>query len=483
MNEKLLQNFIDPNWRLNNLYTIVDKNANKIPFKTNSIQQIINRSTSKRKMILKARQFGVSTNEIIKMCDYVFLKENITACIIAHEQDSIKKLFRIVHRCYDSFDPDIRPQVDRGGGSKYELFFPQINSRIYCDLESRGDTINWLHISEAAFVKDQDKLIATMQAVPMNGIITLETTPNGMGNFFFDWWQDEKNNFEKIFLPWYLFSDYKIDCEPLTLTQDEIELKQKAKRLFNVDIIDSQINFRRFKQNELKHLFIQEYPEDDQSCFLASGNTVINLEIVKQTIKELKDPISETEDTKIFKLAENIQYVCGVDTAEGVDGDYSVATIFDAMRREQVAILRSNVLKPHEFAKKVYKLCELYKSTVYNWPLLAVECNNHGHAVLLELNEHLNYPNLYEYTKDRLGWKTDSVTRPIMLDAFINGVENKTVTINDDCTLKECYTFINNNGKIEAAAGKHDDCIIACSIAIQMCQRESAPKSIGKILV
>ena len=109
-------------------------------------------------------------------------------------------------------------------------------------------------------------------------------------------------------------------------------------------------------------------------------------------------------------------------------------------------------------------------------PLLGVERNNHGHAVLLELEEHIGYPNLYKYKstangdpEDVAGWKTDQVTRPIMLDAFIDGVDNSTIRLNSRDTLGECLTLIDNNGKIEAEEGENDDCIISCAIGIQMC--------------
>jgi hypothetical protein len=55
-----------------------------------------------------------------------------------------------------------------------------------------------------------------------------------------------------------------------------------------------------------------------------------------------------------------------------------------------------------------------------------------------------------------------------MLNAWIDGVENQQVKINSPHTIKECLTLINNQGKIEAAKSKHDDCIMAGAIALQM---------------
>lgn len=403
------------------------------------------------------------------MLDFVLFNENVTACIIAHEQDSIKKLFRIVRRAYEYLDPFFRPELDRGGGSKYEMFFPAKNSRIYCDLESRSDTINWLHVSEAAFIDEEDRLKATLQAVPIEtGIVQIESTPNGLGNFFHEMWKDPEQPYTKLFFPWFVFAPYQLESFDSHLTEDERELIKKAKK-YGVSITNNQIAFRRYKQRELGALFPQEYPEDDAACFLASGASAIDSFKIRDQIQEITKPIKTTNQLKIFKPYDKSRhYVCGVDCSEGVDGDYSVATLFDASSREQIAILRGRI-KPHQFAKDVFDLCEVYTGPGDRWPLLAIERNNHGHAVLLELDHHLKYSNLFIHKDGRVGWLTDRVTRPIMLDMFIDGLENKNIKINDPTTLDECMTLVNDDGKIQAASGKHDDCVIAAAIAIQMC--------------
>lgn len=468
----------DPLWRLHNLYSIVDKNGDKVPYCPNFIQDIINKQEALRLMILKARQFGISTNELIKLLDWTMFTENATAGIIAHEQDAIEKLFRIVRRAYEFLPDAIKPELDRGGGSKYQMYFPEINSRIYCDLEVRGDTIGRLHVSEAAFMKDSARLKATLQAVPLGkGRVTIETTPNGMANFFYDMWADPDSIYTKLFFPWYLYPDYKIPTnEALNLTDEELNLKDKAKRLAKVDITPEQIMFRRFKKSELKTStfdkkrvpFEQEYPEDDKTCFLASGESVIDSFKIDAMISKALDPIETKAGIKIYKKVDRSRtYVIGADPAEGVGKDFSAAVLLDVQSMEVCAVFQG-YLKPGEFAYKLEEIAELYKAPGKYPPLIAVERNNHGHAVLLELNDHIRYPNLYVHKDDKLGWRSDSISRPLMLDKFIQHVELDHIKIYDKAILAECLTLIDNNGKIEAATGKHDDLIIACSIALQI---------------
>lgn len=474
----------DPVWRLNNLYSVIDKSGRKIKFQQNSVQRMLNNYTQKRRRILKARQMGISTNELLKMLDFVLFNRNKTACIIAHEQDSIQKLFRIIRRAYDFMPDNLKPPLDRGGGSMYAMSFPSINSRIYCDLESRGDSIQYLHISEKAFIDDVSRVHATIEAVPMNGFITEESTPNGM-NHFYDDYMNPDSNYTNIFLPWFYMQEYSIlhtDITPNDYSPEERQFVRYVKQKHGLDISPGQIDFMRFKKRELKQMWAQEYPSDEITCFLTSGNSAFNLSSIKSMYDSAPKPIEVINGIRIYERPKKDEiYVIGADTAEGVNNDSSAAHVFKVSNREQVASFHSNQLKPSEFADKLEEMANIYSSS-YPPVLLAVERNNHGHAVLLKLDEVIQYMNLYRTKKEnkkteleeiKLGWQTDRVTRPLMLDIFIEGVENGTIILNDRETLSECLTLVNNNGKIEAEEGKHDDLVIAAAISVQMCIEEA----------
>lgn len=491
MTEDALEKLKSKQWRLDHLYSIVDKRQQRIRFHQNAIQRAIFKTRNNRKMILKARQFGVSTNEIIDMFDDTIWKPNQTTGIIAHEKDAIVKLFRIVQRAYNGLSDKWKPVLDRGGGSKYELFFPEINSRIYCDLEIRSDTISRLLVSEAAFIEDQAKLIATLQAVPLHCPVTLESTPNGVDSLFYEWWQDPSADYAKLFFPWYIFPEYRLEpgIPQNKWTPEERKFAKKAllgrfKRL----ITPEQMAFRRRKKFENRALFVQEYPEDDQSCFLSSGNAAFDLLIVSRLLKRAPDPIEETETLKIYKHRERgRRYAIGSDPSEGGGGDASVSQVFCIDTREQVATLRGNKLKPSDFAEATEELAQRYEQPGGVMPTWAVERNNHGHAVLQWADETLKYPALYRHGDEKLGWITDKVTRPLMLDTFIEGVEHGSVKLNDRTTLRECLTLVSNDGKIEAGTNKNDDTVMSGAIALQVCIKEGASSlydNIGsKILV
>ena len=158
----------------------------------------------------------------------------------------------------------------------------------------------------------------------------------------------------------------------------------------------------------------------------------------------------------------------GGDVAQGVKSDYSVADVFDITTKEQVAQFRSNNLKPFAFGKQIVDLAEMYHKPGRPWPLVGVELNNHGHAVNGYLYNTAGYSNLFYHKPETPGWHTNTVTRPQMIDTWIDSVENQVVKLNSPETIGECLTLVDNGGKIEAAEGEHDDTIISGSIAVQL---------------
>jgi len=466
-------------WRLENFYYIVNKAGDLVKLKPNTIQAKVNKCRARRKMILKARQFGITTNEVIKQLDYVAFSQNKTACIMADEQGNMEKIFSKVRLAHEKMPAQFKPILAKGGGSKYELYFPRLNSKIFCDLQGRGSTIHWLHISEAPFCKTE-RVRATLEAVPLDGIVTHEGTANGMGGSFYKRWIKPSRNMKKLFYPWFFHPEYQMDSSHIKeLTKDEKEFVKKAKRMFGVKITKNQIAFRRIKQEDQESDFKQEYAEDDVTCFLASGGAAVDLEMVRDRMNEVPEPISDNGTEKIFyEYDSSKQYALGADTAEGRGGDYSVGVVYEVRSRKEVAQIRSNRWRPREFAKKLYDLAMKYHKPGRLCPLMGVEQNNHGHAVLLELDEHLRYPNIYEFKEGVPGWKTDMVTRPLMIDTFIDGFENETIELSSLDVLGELLTLIDNNGKIEAESGENDDTVIAGAIALQMVIESSSGLSL-----
>jgi hypothetical protein len=479
MSDISLADLKNPRWRLENLYKIKTKKAEMVRFKLNPVQEAIEQISSRYKMILKARQFGVTTYSVIKLFDKTIWNPNRTACILAHEQDALEEIFLIVKTAYNSMPPKLRPVVARGGGSKYEMTFPEQNSRIYTDLEVRGGTIDDLHMSEYAYM-DPARIKATVQAVPIStGCITKESTANGL-NHMHEEWIDPDNGYQKLFYPWFFdLNEYRLPTEPLKLTADEAELVRKVQKNWGLTLTHDHIAFRRFKIAEARgniHAFWEEYPEDDVTCFLASGhNPFDTFELMKKYEKAIpeKDWELKGEIRQLKPHNKDKTYVIGADVAEGVKADNSVAVVYCIEDKEDVAVFASNRHRPEEFAEIIYDLGNMYRHAS-RWPCVKVERNNHGHAVILAMRTgDKRYPNIWMAPDEKLGHLTTNITRPLLLDTFVEAVSENMFKINNKDCLGECLTLVDNKGKIMAenkgeADGKKDDRVIAYALAISL---------------
>lgn len=471
---KIKKTFGNKDWRMNNLYHIRTKAGKKVKFKMNATQKVLHASKSNLNMTLKGRQQGVTTYYMLNYLDEAMYTRNFTAAILSHDRESIEKIFRVADYAYKNMlvDGRYRPELGRGGGSKYMFYFPSTKSRIYVSLEVRSEAINALHVSEYGLMKNKDRFNASIEAVPPSGDISIESTAMGMNHFYDDWF-DPNFPYKKHFFPWYFHYENQMQPnEPIIRTQEEIELELTAQKFGVPQITDAQIAWRRFKVQQrgkggLKK-FLQEHPEDDVSCFMTSGNAVIDSVLLSGLKNNTKPIISQEGGVTVWEEHKRDNYyVVGVDCAEGVGGDYSVATVINKTTREEVAQLRGHI-KPKRFAEMILTLCKLYTGARNLEPLLGVERNNHGHAVLLWL-EHEGYGNLYKHRDEKIGWHTNSVTRPIMVDRLISAIEDSEIKLNSHDTIGECMTMVEDKGKIEAMKGKHDDCFISVAIGLELC--------------
>lgn len=188
-----------------------------------------------------------------------------------------------------------------------------------------------------------------------------------------------------------------------------------------------------------------------------------NERIVDESIKFIDDPSGYIT---IYQDAEfGHPYVIGGDTA-GEGSDYFAGQVIDNSSGLQVAVLH-NRFDEDLYTKQMYCLGKYYNSA-----LISIEANFSTYPVL-EL-QRLGYNKQYKreimdtYTnryQERFGWRTDKLTRPIMISNLVQIVREKTECFNDKDTLDEMLTFVRNeNGRAEAQAGKHDDLIMALAI-------------------
>jgi hypothetical protein len=202
-----------------------------IPLQANAVQTQYLEGRSARDIICKARQVGITTIVCALFFHDTITRPNTASVIVAHDRESTELVFRIVQLFWRRLPQAMREKAGPPHfSSRREFFWPLINSQFYIGTAGavtfgRGQTINNLHCCEFAFWPRAEESMATLlEAVPADGHVVIESTANGIGNYFHTLWRaaaDKQSEFKPHFFPWWLEPKYRL--EP---TDEEFEAWQ-----------------------------------------------------------------------------------------------------------------------------------------------------------------------------------------------------------------------------------------------------------------
>jgi hypothetical protein len=166
------------------------------------------------------------------------------------------------------------------------------------------------------------------------------------------------------------------------------------------------------------------------------------------------------------------RYCIGVDVAEGVGADGSVAMVMDVRTKEVVAVLMSYDMPQDVLAYRLVNLAE-----EYNRALLAPEKN--GGLLCVNKIQEMNYSNLYyrdtlSEKKEKPGFETTKANRNVILGELEEAIRKREIIIWDKDVIKQLYSFIMKDGKSQAQQGTHDDAVMALAIANHLVERGGA---------
>ena len=107
----------------------------------------------------------------------------------------------------------------------------------------------------------------------------------------------------------------------------------------------------------------------------------------------------------------------------------------------------------------------------YNDALIAVERNNHGHAVLYALRHRHGYKKLYRYAPGdgdlSLGWPTNAQTKPQLVAELRAMLADAPSVFQSRRLLEEMRAYAYDaSGGMAAPEGLHDDLLMAMGIAL-----------------
>jgi len=418
---------LDDRMFMENLILIDDRNGIVKPFIFNPAQELLYRKQTNRELVVKAGQLGITTYFLGRAFKKVITQPNTTAVVVAHEEFLTQRLLTRVDGMYARLPlpPNLKPQMKHN--SAYEKSFPHKdgNSVFYigtagAKVFGRGEAINHFHASEVAFWPDANKiLIPTMQRVPLEGEMVIESTPNGEGNekepnVFYEMAQealDGESIWHLTALEWWVEPEYIIpygseyalrsDRGHLSFTTEEVGIIVKAG--WSDEEAQDRIRWRRRKIHEMKSAFWQEMLEDITSCFLTTKEPFYDFDTLDRLTHTSCDPVDIGSDgVRIWfppdeTPDEHPVYSISVDPGQG-KYTRSVALVWrhdlEDFSRVRLEASLSGLYDSTAFAPMVKRLGYYYQAAK-----IIPECNGHGLSFVAQITD---YPNLY--------WRTDVVS-------------------------------------------------------------------------
>jgi hypothetical protein len=417
-------------------------------------------------IISKFRQGGLTTVTILWGLWRCLFKLDQQIMVLSKTDREAIGSGEIINRAVNNLPSWMNPKnKDKWNDHHKEFSETGGNLFFYTPQAARGRALTYLIIDEAAFVpKMEEHWKAMYPTISTGGRCIVISTVNGLGNWYQETYynaKEKKNKFNIIDLDYWEHPEY---------------------------------NNKNWVKDQKAQLGTKGWLQEVMRSFLGSGETYINSEKIGHLDKKTRDnfPVRKlfskwnnkgdktelsNEDWErgamwVWKEpVDGHEYILGADCAEGVgdDGDSSCFQIIDSATLEQVAEFYSNLIPPHLFAQVINEV-----GIYYNTALVAIENMAPGGAVISNLQNELHYENLFYDEKKRstpkAGIVTNRTTRPILLEALQHRILNDTLTVNSPRFVTELKTFIYSaqRKRAEAQKGKHDDAIMAMSVALHV---------------
>ena len=454
-----------------------------------------------RIVVLKARQLGISTVSEALMFAWVMLHQQTYGLVIAHEIDASEYLLNMTKLYWETFP--FKSLYTTKYVSRKELAWEETGSSIRIATAKnmragRSRTINAMHGSEIAFWDRPDEMMLGLrQTIPntAKSMIVLESTANGVGNWFYDTWQAATANetdFEPLFFPWWEHPEYTASAANLKrellsdLDSDERVLKK-------IGVDDDHLVWRRWAVRNLAdsnlERFMQEYPSTPEEAFIASGTNVFPVENLKQ-VYEPKAGVKGFLRRK-GRLVEFLpdrsgpltiyrkpsgdlswgKYFIGADPTHTTMGDNACAQVINRRTYEQVAVWNGKI-DPMTFAEELAKL-----GAYYNHATISTEVEGPGYATIGRLVE-IDYPHIWRNRwadkspgkiSETMGWSTTWKRKEWAIGWLIKLIADRDMTIHDAKTYDEMRTYVTlpngGYGPADGSGRSYDDRVMAMAIA------------------
>lgn len=254
--KKLLDTFGDRQWRMDNLYTVIDEFGQKMPFVRRAAQAKYATEAWFFDVIVKARQLGFSTEIAIDICDACVFSKNFSAGIIDWTLDDAKLKLKKIKTAYEGLPPHIKDVVYLTKNNEAEIWFSN-GSSVEVGTSHRGGTLQYLHVSEYGKISAEKPDLAreiitgSMRAVAPGMRIKVESTAHGTHGSFYDIVRRAEaaqaegkelapTEFKLHFFAWWMDPKYRIASNLVTVSQELKAYFEELEYKFSVPRLDAE---------------------------------------------------------------------------------------------------------------------------------------------------------------------------------------------------------------------------------------------------
>lgn len=298
--EELERCLADPEWRLFSgcLYQIIVKGETDdaedfvLPFIPNRAQRRFILRLWHRNIILKARQLGFTTLIAILWLDHALFNANQRCGMIAQDRETAEAIFRDkVKFAYDHLPEEIRERFPLARDSTKELLFAHNNSSIRVATSVRGGTIHRLHVSEFGKIcakypaKAEEVTSGSIQAVPLSGVLVIESTAEGTEGEFYEMCQRAQalvtsrlpltpSQYRFHFYAWWQDPAYTMDPAGVAISNDQHDYFNRVEQAADCKIDLGQrawyVEKMRNDFSGKEEVMWREYPSTPEEAFQQS---------------------------------------------------------------------------------------------------------------------------------------------------------------------------------------------------------------------
>jgi hypothetical protein len=457
------------------LLKVRDREGIEKPLRANTAQRAFEQARGRRNIVLKARQMGMTTWVAGRFFLKTITARGVMTVQVAQTREAAEGIFRIVQRFWECLPEDLREgPLQRSKANAGQMCFPELDSEFRVvsagdENAGRGLTMQYLHCSEVSrWPGNASATLAGLQAaLAPGGEMVMESTPNGAYGCFYEEWGRavdllscestcRPESLVRHFFPWWMEDAYVAASVDDELREDERLLVAAH------GLTARQIGFRRGLEASYRGLRSQEFAEDAESCFRATGECCFEVSAVETRMAEVGEPIELRRGGVLqiwFPALAGKEYLVAVDTAGGgADGDFASVQVIELSSGLQCAELQQR-LGTLELAKVSAQLAREYGGA-----LIVVERNNHGAGVLAYLDSVEQYARVYEQA-GVAGWLTTAGSKPGMVSRMGALLVESPQMFFSRRLLGECRTFVTlAGGRTGAVNGAHDDCLMAMAM-------------------